>query len=146
MIEYGGGYAYISNQGYILEISDIKLEVPILQGAETLTEDFVAGNRLCKEDLSKMSAVIKIMQEAKSNSEEELDASSLITRIDIENKLNYKIVFESEEKVAYLGDETNLDYKMTWVKKILKEESQTPGEILVNMDLKNNNPTFRKSV
>ena len=141
MIEYGGGYVYISNQGYILEISDTKLEVPILQGEETVVEDFKPGNRLCKKDLEKMSTVNKIMETAENN---EID--NLITRIDIENKLNYKIVFETEEKVAYLGDDSDLNTKMLSIKSILDREKDIAGEIFVNMDLKDNYPTFRQSV
>lgn len=141
MIEYGSGYVYINNQGYILEISTEKLDIPILQGAETATEDFVPGNRLCTNDLEKMSTVIKIMEVASNN-----DIASLISRIDIENKQNYKIVFDGEQKIAYLGDETDLSTKILSIKAILERESGIAGEIFVNMDLKINNPTFRQSV
>lgn len=141
MIEYGSSYVYINNQGYILEVSSEKLEVPIIQGTETYVEDFVPGNRLCIEDLEKMSTVIKIMEIAASN-----DISSLITRIDIQNKQNYKMVFETEEKVAYIGDETDLNTKILSIKSIIEREKGIKGEIFVNMDLKSNNPTFRQSV
>lgn len=141
MIEYGNSYVYINNQGYILEVSSEKLEVPILQGAETITEDFIPGNRLCVEDLEKMSTVIKIMEIATSN-----EISSLITRIDIQSKQNYKIVFETEQKVAYIGDETDLNTKILNIKSILERESGIRGEIFVNMDLKTNDATFRQTV
>lgn len=141
MIEYGSGYVYINNQGYILEVSTQKLEVPILQGAETISEEFVPGNRLCVNDLEKMSTAIKIMEVAESN-----DISNLITRIDIENKQNYKISFESEQKIAYLGDETDIGTKILSIKSILEKEQGIAGEIFVNMDLKNNYPTFRQNV
>lgn len=141
MIEYGSAYVYINNQGYILEISSEKLEVPIIQGAETLTEDFIEGKRLCIEDLEKMSTVIKIMEVAANN-----EISDFITRIDIQNSQNYKIVFESEQKVAYLGDESDLNTKILNIKAILEKESGIKGEIFVNMDLKTNNPIFRQSV
>lgn len=141
MIEYGSGYAYINNQGYILEISSEKLDVPIIQGSETIAEELKPGNRLDNNDLSKMSTVIKIMEIAESN-----DISKQISRIDIENNQNYKIIFESEQKVAYLGDETDLNTKILSIKAILEKESGTAGEIFVNMDLKNNYPTFRQSV
>ena len=51
----------------MLEISSAKLDLPILQGASTKTTDFIVGNRLCLEDLEKMSGLIKIMELAKVN-------------------------------------------------------------------------------
>ena len=141
MIEYGSGFVYINNQGYILEISEEKLEVPILQGAETSTEEFKVGNRICANDLEKMTTVIKIMEIAQNN-----DISNLITRIDIENKQNYKIIFEGEQKVAYIGDNTDLNTKILCVKSIVDREKGISGEIFVNMDLKTGYPTFRQSV
>lgn len=141
MIEYGNAYAYINNQGYILEISSEKLDVPIIQGAETELDNLIPGQRLCNNDLEKMSTIIKIMEVAQNN-----DIANLITRIDIENDQNYKILFESEQKVAYLGDETDLSTKILSIKAILDKERGTAGEIFVNMDLKNNYPTFRQSV
>lgn len=141
MLEYGSGYVYINNQGYILEVSSEKLNVPILQGAETDTENFTPGNRLCTEDLKKMDTVIKIMDAANNN-----DIGSLITRIDIQNSENYMIQFEGEGKVAYLGDATDLSTKMLTIKAILERETGIEGEIFVDMDLKNNNPVFRQRV
>lgn len=141
MIEYGNSYVYINNQGYMLEVSTEKLEVPILQGAETITEDFIPGNRLCAEDLEKMSTVIKIMEISTSN-----EISSLVTRIDIQSSQNYKILFETEQKVAYIGDASDLNTKILNIKSILERESGIRGEIFVNMDLKTNDATFRQTV
>lgn len=141
MIEYGGGYVYINNQGYILEVSSEKIEAPILQGTETNVEDFIPGNRLCTKDLEKMSTVIKILEVATNN-----DIVNLITRIDVENNQNYKILFESEGKVAYLGDETDLTTKILSIKSIIERENGISGDIFVNIDLKNNNPIFRQNV
>ena len=141
MIEYGNAYVYINNQGYILEVSNQKLEVPIIQGAETNSEELVPGGRLCNNDLIKMSTVIKIMELAANN-----EIANLITRIDMENDKNYRIVFESEQKVAYLGDDTDLNTKILSIKSILEKEKDIAGEIFVNMDLKTNYPTFRQSV
>ena len=141
ILEYGSGYVYINNQGYILEISDNKLDVPIIQGAETKIEEFNLGNRLCENDLEKMSTVIKIMEIAQNN-----DIAELITGIDIQNKQNYKIIFEGEQKVAYIGNDSDLNTKMLNIKSIIQREQGIPGEIFVNIDLKTNYPTFRQSV
>ena len=57
LIEYAGSYLYIDKQGYILEISSEKLELPILQGTSTVETEFKPGNRLDKEDLQKILSV-----------------------------------------------------------------------------------------
>lgn len=141
LLEYAGSYIYLDKQGYMLEINTEKLELPILQGAATETSDFVVGNRVCTEDLEKLSSLIKIMELAKVN-----ELSSLITRIDIENKQNIKLIFETKDKIAYLGDSTNLINKIPLVKKILEENESKAGEIFVNMDLNKENPIFRERV
>ena len=141
MIEYGASFVYIDNQGYILEISENKLELPILQGIQTESAQFEAGKRLENEDLQKMNTVLKIMEIAKNN-----DISNIITRIDIEDEENYKIVFETKEKTAYLGDNSNLNTKILTIKAILEKNEGIAGEIFVNMDLNTNYPIFRERV
>ena len=44
MIKFGNAYAYINNQGYILEITDKEEAVPIITGYETLDENIQEGN------------------------------------------------------------------------------------------------------
>lgn len=141
LLEYANGYVYLDKQGYMLEINSEKLELPILQGASTETSNFATGNRLCMEDLEKLSTLIKVMELAKVN-----EISSLITRIDIENKQNIKLIFETKDKVAYLGDATNLIDKIPLIKKILEDNESKAGEIFVNMDLNKENPIFRERV
>lgn len=141
LLEYAGSYIYIDKQGYMLEISSIKLELPILQGALTQTADFIVGNRLCIEDLEKISGLIKIMELANLN-----EISNLITRIDIENKQNIKLIIEQKDKIVYLGDTNNLIDKIPIIKKIIEENEGVPGEIFVNMDLNKENPIFRERV
>lgn len=141
MIEYGASFVYIDNQGYILEISENKLELPILQGIQTESTQFEAGKRLENEDLQKMNTVLKIMEIAKNN-----DISNIITRIDIEDEENYKIIFETKEKTAYLGDNSNLNTKILTIKAILEKNEGIAGEIFVNMDLNTNYPIFRERV
>lgn len=141
LIEYAGSYLYIDKQGYILEISSEKLELPILQGTSTVETEFKPGNRLDKEDLQKIATVYKIMDSAKTN-----EIANLITRIDIENIDNIKLIFETEEKTAYIGDITNLVTKMPTIKIILEKEKNIPGEIFVNTDLNKGNAMFREKV
>lgn len=141
LLEYAGSYVYVDKKGYMLEINTQKLDLPILQGAYTTTENFEPGNRMCVEDLEKLSAVYKIMEVALAN-----EIANIITRIDIENEQNLKLIIESKEKVAYLGDSSNLMEKIPIIKKIMEEEEGKAGEIFVNMDLNKENPMFRERV
>ena len=141
LLEYAGSYVYLDKNGYILEINSEKLELPIIQGASTLTENFIVGKRLVTEDLEKLATVQKIMELARIS---EID--SLITRIDIENKENLKLIFESKEKVAYIGDNSNLNTKILTIKSILEKEEGKAGEIFVNIDLNKEYPVFRERV
>lgn len=141
LLEYAGSYVYIDKQGYMLEINTEKLELPIIQGAETLPETFIEGNRLINEDLEKLEMVYKIMEVAQVN-----QIANLITRIDIEDEKDLKLIFETEGKTAYIGDITNLITKIPTIKLILEEEKGKTGEIFVNMDLNNEYPMFRQSV
>lgn len=141
MLEYGNGYVYINNQGYMLEISSIKKELPILIGISTSKEDYKAGNRLNEEDLIKLSTIIKIMDVAQTNG-----INKLITKIDISDSNNYILYFETEKKIAYLGDCSNLETRMLFLVGILDKEKENPGEIFINMNLNTDNAYFRESV
>ena len=66
-IEFMNGYAYINKQGYILEVSDSKLDVPVIQGITTPEENIVPGNRLQSEDLEKLETVIEMVSLWKTN-------------------------------------------------------------------------------
>ena len=141
LIECNGNYAYVDKQGYILEISQEKLELPILQGETTEISNITAGGRLEKKDLQKLEIVIKMMEVAQS-----IEISNLITRIDIKNIDDIELIFETKEKTAHLGNGTNLLNKMNSIKRILEKEEGNKGEIFVNMDLNKDNPVFRQSV
>ena len=79
MLEYGGSYAYIDNQGYILEISaNPKEGLSKITGYETSQDEIVPGNRLCENDLEKLNTVLRITASAKTN-----NIDSLITFINI---------------------------------------------------------------
>lgn len=141
-IEFLNGYAYINNQGYILEISEQKIDVPVIQGISTETENIVEGNRLNEQDLLKLEVVIQIMSICKNY---ELDKK--VSKIDISDKTNYSIYMEEEKKTVYLGDESNLSNKMLYVPTILSENQDKEGEIYLNGDLNNNfKPRFKEKV
>ena len=142
MLEYGGSYAYIDNQGYILEISaNTKEGLAKIVGYETVQDEIVPGNRLCENDLEKLNTVLRITASAKTN-----QFDSLITSINIEDSNNYTLYLDTEQKTVYLGDCTNLDTRMLYVKAILDKEKGIAGEIFVNMNLNEKYPFFRQKV
>lgn len=141
-IDFMNKYAYIDNQGYILEISENKIEMPILKGISTPQENIAEGNRLIIEDLEKLETVIKIINICKNH-----DIDAKITYIDITNSNDYIIYSEQEKKTIYLGDNTNLSNKILWVEAIIQHNQGIEGYIYVNGDLNNNfKPRFREKV
>lgn len=141
-VEFLNGYAYINNQGYILEISEQKLDLPVIIGISTEQEQIVEGNRLNTDDLEKLETVIKIMNICKN-----YDLDTKISSIDISNKNDYIIYMEEEKKTIYLGDDSNLSNKMLYVPTILQENQGKEGTIYLNGDINNNfKPRFREKV
>ena len=141
-IQFMNEYAYINNQGYILEISDSKLELPTIQGITMPEEEIKPGNRLKTEDLEKLETVIQLMIAWKNNNMEQS-----IDSIDITNKNEYSIRIEEEKKTVYLGDKSNLSNKVLWIQAIINDNKGIEGEIYVNGDLNNNfRPRFKQKV
>ncbi len=140
MLQLADSYAYINNQGYILEITTEKLELPILIGISTNNSDIVPGNRMNVEDLKKLDKVIKIYETAKSN-----ELSDLITKIDISDDNNYTLILEEEGKTVYLGECSNLNTKLLYLKSILENSTGKNGEIFLNVDLNKEHVYFRPS-
>ena len=141
MLTLGNAYVYINNQGYLLEISQTALELPIITGFQTKEEDIIAGNRLSAEDLQRLDQVLQIMKSAESNG-----IKDLITEINIENKQDYVLELKKEKKIVHLGDTSNLSTKMLYIISILEENKDVEGEILVNTDLNNKGAIFRRKV
>lgn len=141
MIQFTDNYVYINNQGYMLEISNVKLEVPIIVGFTTDLNTFKVGNRLESQDLKKMNMVIKIFETAKN-----VDLSQYISKIDISNTKEYKIEMESLEKIIYLGDATDLNSKMLELKEILHKTQGEAGEVFLNVDLNTQRAYFRRKI
>ncbi len=142
MLELGSSYAYIDEQGYILEISKNLIDGKMkILGYETSVDSINPGNRLCKNDLDKLN-VITIIKNAAKN----VSIDNLITSINISDDSNYTLYLQSESKTIYLGDRNNLDTKMLYIQKILEKEKGNEGEIFVNVDLKNKYPYFKQKV
>ncbi len=130
-----GEFAYMSTQGYILEITQNELNLPIIYGLQTPEENITVGNRIVEEDLVSLETVLKIMNGMKDSG-----LAEKITSIDISNKNDYSIYMQEEKKTIHLGDGSNLSNKMLYVMAILEEEKDVAGEIFANGDL---NSDFR---
>lgn len=141
MLLFGNAYVYIDNQGYILEVSDENINLPIIKGYKTEEKDIVPGKRLCNSDLEQLTVVLKIVELAQSEG-----LFDKITAVDIEDKNDYKIIMEEEQKNAHLGDCSMLEERILWVKTILDETKELQGDIFVNMNLNSEKPFFRERV
>lgn len=141
MLQFADSYVYINNQGYMLEISNEKKNVPILIGITTDLSNIKPGNRINIEDLKKMNMVIKIFETAISN-----EIGHLINKIDISNEQNYTLILESEQKTVYLGDCSELNTRILYLKKILEEEKGVRGELFLDVDLNEQKVHFKPSV
>ena len=130
-----GEFAYMSTQGYILEITQNELNLPIIYGLQTAEENITAGNRISKEDLESLEMILRIM-----NAMGDSGLSEKVTSIDISDKNDYSIYMQEERKTIHLGDGSNLSNKMLYVMAILEEEKDVTGEIFANGDL---NSDFR---
>lgn len=139
MLQVADSYVYINNQGYMLEVSVEKLDIPIIVGFKTDLSNAKAGNRLEVEDLKKMETIIKIVETARAN-----DIVDSITKIDVSNDKNYTLILESEQKTVYLGDCSDLNTKMLYLSGILSQTKNIAGEIFLNMDLNTDDAYFRE--
>ena len=138
-INYSNSYIYLDNQGYILEISEEKKDIPIIKGLSSIKENIQIGQRLKEEDLIKLNVVFKIINYCKYNTIE-----NKITSIDVTDGKNYILIFEEEQKKVYLGDASNISERLSMLKTILKNETGKKGEIFMNGDLKEDKVYFRE--
>lgn len=141
-VEFLNGYAYINNQGYILEISEQKLDLPVIKGISTPQEQIVEGNRLNDVDLEKLETVIQIMNICKS-----YDLDKKVSSIDITDSNDYIMEMNEEKKIIHLGNNSSLSNKMLYVPAILTENEGKEGTIYLNGDINGDfKPRFREKV
>lgn len=122
-------FAYINNQGYILEKSKEKLPLTIITGISTKTENIISGNRLENYDLEKLQNVIQIKDAMNS-----IEVNKELTTIDITNKYNYILTFEKEAKEVQLGSINDLSSKVLFMKYIIEDQEGVPGTIYLNQE------------
>ena len=135
-------YAYINNQGYILEINEEQIKAPVITGYSTREEEIVPGNRLNEEDLIKLEMVIKIMDTISVNG-----ITEIVNEINIADKNNYTLIFSEEGKTVFLGDGSNLTDRIgVYLKAILQNEKGKSGEVFINGDLNQDKVFFREKV
>lgn len=137
MIQLDGSYAYINNQGYILEKSKENIYLPIITGFSTETENMIEGKQLNEDDLKKLQVVLNIMEVATSN-----QIAELITKIDIEDSNNYTLFLETESKTVYLGSDSDMNMKILYLKGLLQKEKGVSGEIFLKDEYLNNDRVF----
>lgn len=140
MLQFADSYIYINNQGYMLEISTEKLDLPIITGFKTDLSNVKAGDRLIVDDLRKLDTVIKIVETANANG-----IGDLITKIDISSSRNYIIELAGENKTAHLGDCSNLNTRMLLLKTIIEQEKGNAGTAYIDMDVNTGRVYFRPS-
>lgn len=126
LVEFGNAYIYLDNQGYALEISEEKLELPILSSLSIETSEFKPGTRLGKTDLVKLEEVITIISATKSN-----ELYERVAKVDLADADNYTLTMD-DNKIVYIGDTTNLNVKMLYLKKIMEEEEGIEGEVFLD--------------
>lgn len=142
MLKLLESFAYINNQGYILEITPQTKEVPIIEGMTTPEEEMITGKRLNEEDLNKLETALSIVSNCEEN-----EISRFITSINVTNSSEYTMVMAEKAKTVHLGNNSNLSAKILYVKAILEAEEGNEGDIFVNGDLINGfQPFFRKKL
>ena len=126
VVSYAGGYIYIDNKGYILEITNEPIEKIFLEGLNTEGENLLPGNRLNNEDLEKINVITKIIESLTNN-----NIANKLTTINMSNKNDDILKFEEEGKIVHLGDASNINDRILMLKEILVKESNSTGEIFI---------------
>ena len=134
-------FAYISQQGYVLEIvEENALTIPKIIGFKAVLETLNVGSRLEEEDLRKLNKILNVYEYAKR-----YEVADFITAIDVSNDDNFTLVMDGEGKKVYLGDCSDLNTRMLELQVILKREQGHRGEVFLNVDLNTQRAYFRES-
>lgn len=123
-------YVYLDKNGYLLENSAERKNVPVIVGFSIKEDEMLNEKRLKDNDLEKLANVAKIIEAAKA-----INIDNLITEVNVEDKNNTILYLESKSKKINVGDTTNLTNKMLYVQKILENEEGKSGSVFVNGDI-----------
>lgn len=132
-------YACINSQGYILEITNEKYEVPEIMGYKTDAKDITIGNRLIEEDLFQLEKINLISNYAKENGIKEKILSYTVE----EDRMAINI---EGDKVAYIKNFTNLNIKILSLKTVLERTEGISGEVFLDGQGEENSILFRENV
>lgn len=121
------GYINIDEQGYIIDFSVDKLEIPTIFGMDITEKDVGSINRLTDKDLNKMENILQIREECRK-----IEIVDKIIQIQVKDEY---IISLNDGISINLGDATNLKNRMYYVNAILKQESGNKGTIYVNGNL-----------
>lgn len=137
-------YAYINSQGYILEYSETKLEMPVVNNTKTDFESLrnqEETTRLNEDDLNSLGLILKVMSVMKDY---ELD--SYIVGFDVSNSYDLQIRLNQKNKLVHLGDCSDLNTRILYLKKILEDTKDEKGEIFIKGNLNEDYVYFREEV
>lgn len=140
ILQLANNFVYINRQGIVLEISNEKLSVPLIEGLSSNLVNIKQNETLDSEDIEKLKTISKIMEVAEAN-----DISKLITKIDAKDSQNYVLFLESKNKTIYIGNGEDLNTRFLYIKAILKEKEGKNGEIFINMNLNDEYPYFKEN-
>lgn len=121
-------YIYIDEQGYILDCSTEKLEIPTIIGMDVNENEVEKMKRLDEKDLNRMENILQIREECKK-----IEIDDKITQIQVKDE--YILNLENDGITINLGDATDLKNRMYYVSAILKQEVGNSGIIYVNGNL-----------
>ncbi len=123
-----GNYIYIDEQGYILDCSTEKQELPTITGMDITETEAVNMKRLAENDLDRMENILQIREECKK-----IEIADRITQIQVKDE--YVLNLENEGIIINLGDASDLKNRMYYVSAIMKQETGNKGTIYVNGNL-----------
>lgn len=121
-------YIYIDEQGYILDCSTEKQEIPTIIGMDITENEALNMKRLDEKDLDKMENILQIREECKK-----IDIADKITQIQVKDE--YVLNLENEGIIINLGDASDLKNRMYYVSAIMKQEAGNKGTMYVNGNL-----------
>lgn len=121
-------YIYIDEQGYILDCSTEKQELPTITGMDITETEAINMKRLAENDLDRMENILQIREEC-----QKIEVADKITQIQVKDE--YVLNLENEGIIINLGDASDLKNRMYYVSAIMKQEAGNKGTIYVNGNL-----------
>lgn len=129
-------FAYIDEDGYILEISQEREKLPILKGIKTEETKIEVGKRLIQDDLKVLLTVSKIISSINKTEIKEKPYSINFF------KDEYILILESQNINVYLGNADNLNCRIDAVNKALINLKDQTGDLYADGDFNNNENVY----